>query len=37
MHGSSPNVNWAMWIMCPTSLFPVKALFMGCGGKNIHT
>lgn len=25
MHGSSPNVNWAMWIMCPPSLFLVHS------------
>ncbi len=25
MHGSSPNVNWAMWIMCLPSLFLVHS------------
>jgi hypothetical protein len=25
MHGSSPNVNWAMWIMCPPSHFLVHS------------
>jgi hypothetical protein len=25
MHGSSPNVNWAMWIMCPPSHFLIHS------------